>query len=168
VDTILSAGALPDYTFLWWDVRPHPRLGSVEVRAMDAQSSPRAVLALAALVQALAIHEAERPARAWTPREALMESSFRAARDGIGASLLYDEALRPVGQITHELLARVRPNARAMHAEAALDEVEWLVRSAGGATRQRQAFACWGMAGLLEFLVGETGARPRSTRRSAA
>jgi glutamate---cysteine ligase / carboxylate-amine ligase len=165
---ILAAGELPDYTFVWWDVRPHPRLGTVEVRAMDSQSSPRAVLALAALVQALAVHEAEHPPRAWTPREALMESSFRAARDGVQATLLHNGSLRPVAQITAEVLAQVRPPARALHAEAALDEVQWLLATGGGGARQRQAFARWGMPGLLELLVAETDGRPRTARRSAA
>ncbi len=171
VAAILAAGGLSDYTFLWWDVRPHPRLGTVEVRAMDAQSSPRAVLALAALAQALAVHEAEQPPRAWTPREALMESSFRAARDGVQASLLHNGSLRPVAQIAADVLAQVRPYARALHAEAALDEIRWLLATGGGAARQRQAFARWGMAGLLEILVAETdgrrhrqGAGPRRQR----
>jgi glutamate---cysteine ligase / carboxylate-amine ligase len=168
VAAILAAGGLPDYTFLWWDVRPHPRLGTVEVRAMDSQSSPRAVMALAGLVQALAVHEAEHPPRVWTPREALMESSFRSARDGVQASLLHNGSLRPVAHITAEVLTQVRPHARALHAEAALDEVQWLLATGGGAARQRQAFARWGMAGLLEFLVAETDGRPRSARRSAA
>ena len=168
VAAILAAGGLPDYTFLWWDVRPHPRLGTVEVRAMDAQSSPRAVLALAALVQALAVYEAGRPPRPWLPREALMESSFRAARDGVRASLLHDGALRPVAQIAADVLTRIRPHARALHVEAALDEVRWLLATEGGAARQRQAFARSGMAGLLAFLVGETAAGSRPDRRPRA
>jgi carboxylate-amine ligase len=161
VDAILAAGALPDYTFLWWDVRPHPRLGTVEVRAMDAQSSPRAVLALAALAQALAAFEADRPPRRWSPREALMESSFRAARDGVQATLLHDGEHRSVVEITNEVLQHVRPYARALDAEAALDEVQWLLATGGGATRQRRARARWGMQGMLEALVAETGGLPQ-------
>ena len=51
---MLAAGELADYTFLWWDMRPHPRLGTVEVRAMDAQSPLWSVVALAGLVHGLA------------------------------------------------------------------------------------------------------------------
>src|SRR3954466_8276791 len=95
--SVVAAGDAPDYTFLWWDIRPHPRLGTVEVRAMDAQSSLRTVHGLAALIHGLARAAAEAPAgAAWSPREALMESSFRAARDGTGATLLHDGALRAV------------------------------------------------------------------------
>jgi carboxylate-amine ligase len=157
VEAVLTAGGLPDYTFLWWDVRPHPRLGTVEVRSMDAQASPRATLALAALVQSLAAYEAQQPPRPSTPREALMESMFRAARDGVAATLLRDGTLRPVAQIAAEIVQAVRPYARELHAEAALDEVQWLRATGGGAARQRRAFARWGMDGLLEFLVRETG-----------
>jgi carboxylate-amine ligase len=124
---------------------------------MDAQSTPRATLALAALVQSLAAYEAQQPPRPWTPREPLMESMFRAARDGVAATLLRDGALRPVAQIAEEVLQLVRPHARELHAEAALDEVHWLRATGGGAARQRRGFACWGMDGLLEFLVRETG-----------
>jgi gamma-glutamyl:cysteine ligase YbdK (ATP-grasp superfamily) len=50
-----------------------------------------------------------------------MKSSFRAARDGVQASLLHDASLRPVLQITAEVLAQVRPHARARRAEAAAE-----------------------------------------------
>ena len=54
--------APPDYTLVWWDVRPHPRLGTVEVRELDAQASLDDVAAITALTQALARREAEAPA----------------------------------------------------------------------------------------------------------
>ena len=153
---IMSAGDLPDYTYLWWDVRPHPRLGTVEVRAMDAQSHPRAVAGLAALVQALAAREAERPPRPSTPREALMESSFRAARDGMQSTLLHRRRLRPAGEIAHEVMSEIRPLARELNVEAALDEVHWLLETGGGAGRHRRVVAERGMTELLALLVAET------------
>ena len=79
VEGVVAAGDLPDYTFLWWDVRPHPRLGTVEVRAMDSQSALWSAAGLAALVHALARAEAHEPRDAWLPREVLMEASFTAA-----------------------------------------------------------------------------------------
>ena len=65
---LLAAGDLPDYTYLWWDARPHPNLGTVEVRVMDAQSSLRRAAAMAALVHGLAVHEALTPRREWLER----------------------------------------------------------------------------------------------------
>ena len=59
LDVLLRSGAIPEPTFLWWDIRPQPRLGTVEVRIMDAQPGLTATAALAALVQALARLELE-------------------------------------------------------------------------------------------------------------
>ena len=89
-ESIVAAGDLPDYTFLWWDIRPHPRLGTVEVRAMDSQSALWSAAGLAALVHGLARAEAHERRGTWLPREVLMEASFtrrarraaRAAADG--------------------------------------------------------------------------------------
>ena len=60
---VVAAGDLPDYTFLWWDIRPHPRLGTVEVRAMDSQSALWSAAGLAALVHGLARAEAHEAPR---------------------------------------------------------------------------------------------------------
>ena len=67
VELMMRAGAIPDYTFLWWDVRPHPRLGTVETRIFDQQTRVEHTIALAALTACLAhrlcaAHDAERAA----------------------------------------------------------------------------------------------------------
>jgi carboxylate-amine ligase len=159
VGAVVAAGDAPDYTFLWWDIRPHPRLGTVEVRAMDAQSSLGTIAGLAGLVHGLAraAAEAEEPAAGWTPREALMESSFRAARDGLAATLWHDGALRPVPEIARAAMARARPFARELGSDGALDELERVLSAGGGADRQRAAFARGGMRAVLEGLAAETG-----------
>ena len=59
VDTLLRCEAFDDPTFLWWDVRPQPRFGTVEVRILDVQSSVPETAALVALVQSLALLELE-------------------------------------------------------------------------------------------------------------
>ncbi|HEY6760925.1 MAG TPA: YbdK family carboxylate-amine ligase [Baekduia sp.] len=159
---VVAAGDAPDYTFLWWDVRPHPRLGTVEVRAMDAQSSLSTVLALTALIHGLARAAAEAPVAAggWTPREVLMESSFRAARDGLAATLWHDGALRPVPEIARTALTHARA---ASGADPALDEVDRLLtETGGGADRQRTAFATGGIPALLRHLARETATDPFS------
>src|SRR5438270_2624453 len=90
VDTIVTTGGIDDYTHLWWDVRLHPKLGTVEVREMDAQSSLDDVAALAALVHSLARCEAgDHDGPAAPPPDALAWSSFRAARDGVDAEILH-------------------------------------------------------------------------------
>jgi glutamate---cysteine ligase / carboxylate-amine ligase len=152
VAAVTTAGDAPDYTFLWWDIRPHPNLGTVEVRAMDAQSSLRAVHGLVALVVGLAraaMDERVRTRRRWSSREALEESSFRAARDGIAATLLHDGALRPVPELVVAALDRIGN-------DPALDEVVRILNEGAGADRQRAAHARGGMPAVLELLAAET------------
>ena len=151
---VVAAGALPDYTFLWADIRLHPRLGTVEVRAMDAQAPLWSVAALAALVHGLAVAGAESSAP-WASRATLMESSFRAARDGLAATLAdADGRLRPVADLAREAVAI----ARRHRDDPALDGIERIVRDGGGADRQRAAFARGGMRAVLELLRDETAA----------
>ena len=82
-ERLVRATALPDYTFFWWRIRPHPRLGTVEVRTMDTQASLEDTAALAALVHALARQAAEAPEAAAPPEELLDEAMYRAARYGV-------------------------------------------------------------------------------------
>jgi carboxylate-amine ligase len=167
VDALCEAGELPDYTFLWWDVRPHPVLGTVEVRAMDSQSSLRSVAGLAALIHALAVRAADEHGP-WERREVLMESSFRAARDGLDATLWYDGALRPVPEVARATVALARPYARELGADAALDEIERLLEEGNGAMRQRAAYARGCMPAVLDALVLETARPPRTSPSPAA
>jgi carboxylate-amine ligase len=163
VQDVVAAADAPDYTFLWWDLRIHPRLGTVEVRAMDAQAPLWSVAALAGLVHALARAEAEAPAtgRPPTPRAVLMEGSYRGARDGLDTTL-WDPAtrtLRPTADLAREQVARLRPLAGDLGGSGeALELVERLLAEGGGAARQRAAFARGGMPGLLALLVEETAA----------
>jgi carboxylate-amine ligase len=155
---ILQAADRPDETFLWWDLRLHPRHGTVEVRSLDSQSSLATSVALAALVQALALRAAEQPPAAPTPSDVLSESSFRACRDGISASLLSDGRLTPVPELARAAVARARPYARELDGEDALEGVEALLRDGGGADRQRNALKSSGVPGVLRLLVSETAA----------
>lgn len=157
VAALVTAGDIPDYTFLWWDIRPHPRLGTVEVRAMDSQSSLDNIAGLTALVQAHAQRAAEEPGP-WEDRDVLMESSFRAARDGLSARLWDDGELRPVPQVARAAIRRAAPYARELGSDAALEELERLLVEGNGAIRQRAAFGRGGFRAVLTGLVEETAA----------
>ncbi len=154
VEAVAAAGELPDYTFLWWDVRPHPVLGTVEVRAMDTQSSLAAAVGLAALVHALARWAVEQRGP-WERRQVLMESSFRAARDGLDATLWHRGAIRPVVDVARETLELVRPYARELGDDGALEEIERILVDGNGAARQRAAFARGGLSAVLAQLAQE-------------
>jgi glutamate---cysteine ligase / carboxylate-amine ligase len=155
-----AAGEIEDYTYIWWDVRLQPRLGTVEVREMDAQSRIEDVAALAALVQSLARLESESGERgADEPAEAIGESSFRACRDGIAATILHDGAMRPVPEVARLTVGDAAPHARELGCEAELEWIDRILQEGGGAGRQRAAFARGGIEAVLEELVDETMGR---------
>jgi carboxylate-amine ligase len=145
---------VPDYTYHWWKLRPHPRLGTVEIRALDTQLSPSHSAAVVAVVHALARYEAQADPVEGPPAELLDEASFRAARAGIEATLPDgDDRLRPVTETVSELVERLRPAARELRCEAELDGVAQLVAQGGGAGVQRRAYDDGGIAGLLDAVV---------------
>jgi carboxylate-amine ligase len=155
VELLTTAGGLPDYTFLWWDIRPHPVLGTIEVRAMDCQSSLADVAGLAALIHALALRAVEQRGP-WEHRNVLTESSFRAARDGLEATLWHDGAFRPVPEIARSAVQLALPYARELGSDAELEEIERMLVEGNGAARRRAAFARGGMLEVLADLVDET------------
>jgi carboxylate-amine ligase len=150
IDAIVTSAELEDYTYLWWDVRPHPRLGTVEVRAMDAQSDLASVAGLAALVHGLALAEVASP-RPAEDSGVLMESSFRAARDGLRATIWFEGELRTVPEVAARALRLARRHADAPE----LEEVERILREGNGADRRRAAFDRGGMAAVLGDLASE-------------
>ena len=152
VDALIASGAIPDPSFLWWDVRLQPRLGTVEVRVMDAQSRVRDVAPLVALIQSLARLELEgQPSSAVPSPEVLAENRFLAARDGMDARLIDTEArcLIPVREMLDSLLADCRGSSVKLGCAGALDRVRCLAAT-NGAERQRALAA---RSGSLDHLV---------------
>jgi carboxylate-amine ligase len=156
---LARAADVPDYTWFWWKLRPHPRLGTVEVRALDAQASVRDDAGLVALTHCLARHEAEAGPAPDPPAEVLEEGMFRAARYGISA-LLPDArgSLRPVAELLDDALVLARRHARELDCEEQLGTLPGLLALGGGAGRQRAAYSIAGMDGLLRELTGLAGA----------
>jgi len=155
VASLVAMGELDDYTFVWWEVRPHPRFGTVEVRAMDSQSSLASVAGIAALVQGLAKHLAESPLGKHVVGEVVEESSFRAGRDGVDAAIADGASIRTVREMAAEGIRLAEPHARELGSEGPLEEVERILRNGNGADRQRTAHERGGMKQLLEGLAEE-------------
>jgi carboxylate-amine ligase len=160
VDVLVRCGAIPEPTFIWWDVRLQPKLGTIEVRVMDAQTRIRDTAALVALVQCLVRVEAlqgmAEPELTHAP-EVLDENRFLAARDGIRAQLLDPQRNRcvPASGRLATLVDACWPHARALGCER---ELKLLAHLAGdpGAVRQRAiASEREGLAGLVRALEGE-------------
>jgi len=158
VGTLLDAGAFPEPTFLWWDVRPQPRFGTVELRVMDAQTSVADTAALVALVQSVArleLRDGFVDPRALDADEVLAENRFVAARDGRRASFIdpITATRRPLDDWLDELLAAARPHAAALGCAEELAGIDRL-RTCGGAAWQRSKVEADGdLRPLLEALA---------------
>jgi carboxylate-amine ligase len=143
VQPLLTSGAIADPSFLWWDVRLQPRLGTVEVRIMDGQTTVADVAALAALIQSLARLELETPdAPALETAELIEENRFLAARDGMDALLIDADSGRRVPACTHleRVLAACRDHARRLRCEHELEGLWRLVARSGAARQLAHAF----------------------------
>jgi glutamate---cysteine ligase / carboxylate-amine ligase len=156
-DQLIAAAGVSDYTYIWWDVRPHPNLGTVEVRGMDVQPRPEENAAIAALIQALAAKEIDRPGAPGLAREAIEESYFQAERYGLEARLMVDESTAaPAPEVARGTLEEARPYAADLGGEGALEEIERILAEGNGADRQRRVHGERGMEALLGDLAERT------------
>jgi glutamate---cysteine ligase / carboxylate-amine ligase len=165
VDPLIKSGALPEPTFLWWDVRLQPALGTVEVRVMDAQTSVSHSAALVALVQSLArLHLEDESAEVNLGVEVLAENRFLAARDGPKARLVDSVArLVPAQDLVQQMLSACLPHASVLGCEDELAQVSRLA-VANGADLQRAHVAEHGLDSLLAALEQRfAAAEPAST-----
>jgi glutamate---cysteine ligase / carboxylate-amine ligase len=139
VETLEATGCIDDYTKIWWDVRPHPRLGTVETRVMDAVSSLDDAVALAAYIQCLVHHYAERDV---APRHPLLiaENRWRGLRWGLAAEIIDLDAEAParipVARLVRRRLHELAGDARDLGCEAELDWVHHILERGNGAQRQ--------------------------------
>ena len=136
VDLLVRCGAIPEPTFLWWDARPQPRFGTVEVRIMDVQTSVDETAGLVALVQSVArreVVEKETIRAVGHSPEVLVENRFLAARDGMNARLIDPTRERrvPARAQLEELLDICAPHAEALGCAAELDGVRRLAARTG-------------------------------------
>jgi carboxylate-amine ligase len=158
VDLLIRCGAFPDPTFLWWDVRPQPRFGTVEVRIMDSQTRVHETAALAALVQSvsrLELSEGFVSSKLLGLPEVLDENRFLAARDGVHANFVDPDAYvrRPLADALDELLASCVPHAQDLGCEAELSCVPSLVRENGAVRQLAQARGSDRLPGLVRHLA---------------
>src|SRR5918996_3873608 len=148
VGQLEKTGCIADYTHIWWDVRPHPRFGTIEVRVMDAISSVEETVALTAYVQALVKYYADRfEAGAELPsyhRILTTENKWLAARYGLeapGMDLATGRRNRvPIAQLIRRTLRALEPHARELGSERELEGIREILGRGNGADRQLQVF----------------------------
>ncbi|HEY0517750.1 MAG TPA: YbdK family carboxylate-amine ligase [Solirubrobacteraceae bacterium] len=174
VELLTEGGIIEDYTYLWYDVRPHPRLGTIEIRAMDSQTRVEHTAAIAALIVTLVklLTEEHRDRRSSgrsdpeePPWELLDENRWLAARHGLEAELLDHVSRRrvPVRELTEALLERLSPHAQELGCAQELEGVRDLLRAGNGALRQQMVFeANRDLRELMAEIVARTAPVPAS------
>jgi carboxylate-amine ligase len=155
---LCRAADVPDYTWFWWKLRPHPRLGTVEIRALDTQTSLDELAAMVALVHCLARDAATAdPPAPGPPAEILDEATFRAARYGVHAELPdSDGRLTPVRDLVEPILEIAAGHAPELGCTDEIELVRSLIDHGGGAGCQRETHAIGGMGALLRDLAQRT------------
>ncbi len=139
---MVSSGVMEDYTYLWYDVRPHPNFGTVEIRCCDSQTRVEHTVALTALIQAmvkeLAEHYDAGTELADYPWQMLDENKWLAARHGLEGEIVDLPSSERVTTkaLTRRLLDRLTPHAQDLGAADALDGIRDLLERGNGATRQ--------------------------------
>jgi glutamate---cysteine ligase / carboxylate-amine ligase len=125
VERLIGLGLADDYTRFWWDVRPHPRFGTLEIRMPDQPTSLAVTTALVALLQALCASVSPgggRPA----DRGEYAQNRWSALRFGAAAELIHPDGSRLVRapELARELLDRVAPAAEELGTSAALSALD--------------------------------------------
>jgi carboxylate-amine ligase len=148
VGQLEKTGSIADYTHIWWDIRLHPRLGTIEIRICDAVTRMEHVVALVAFCQALVKLYAERFDRGEEiptyHRILTTENKWLAGRYGLEAPLMDLATGRrnrvPVAQLIRRTLKEIEPHARELGSDRELEGIEEILRNGNGADRQLRVF----------------------------
>ena len=143
-----KTGCIADYTHIWWDIRPHPRLGTVEIRVCDAVTRLEHAVSLATYCQTLVKHYSERFDRGEEipsfHRILTTENKWLAARYGLEAPVMDLETGHrnrvPVAQLVRRRLEEIEPHARDLGSEEALHGIHDILSGGNGADRQLRVF----------------------------
>jgi carboxylate-amine ligase len=144
VGQLERTGCIADYTHIWWDIRPHPRLGTVELRVCDAVTRIEDVVAITAYFQALVKAFSERfdegRETATYHRILTTENKWLAARYGLEAPVM-DLATGarnrvPIAQLVRRTLRELEPHARELGSDRELEGIGEILSRGNGADRQ--------------------------------
>jgi glutamate---cysteine ligase / carboxylate-amine ligase len=146
VGQLEKTGCIADYTHIWWDIRLHPRFGTVEIRICDAVTLVEDAVALAAFCQALVKLYSERDAVGAEissyHRILTTENKWLAARYGLEAPVMDLATGRrnriPVAQLVRRTLKEIEPHAQELGSERELEGIREILARGNGSDRQRR------------------------------
>jgi carboxylate-amine ligase len=148
VGQLEKTGCIEDYTHIWWDIRLHPRLGTIEIRICDAVTRVEDAVALTAYCQALVKHFCELHERGEAipsyHRILTTENKWLAARYGLEAPVMDLVTGRrnrvSVSQLVRRTLRELEPHARELGSDRELEGVRDILARGNGADRQLRVF----------------------------
>ena len=148
VGQLERSGCIADYTHIWWDIRLHPRLGTIEIRICDAVTRVEDAVAIAAYCQALVKQLCERyEAGAEIPsfhRILTSENKWLAARYGLEAPVMDLGTGRrnriPIAKVIRRTLAEIWPHARELGSERELEGIGQILSRGSSAERQLRVY----------------------------
>jgi glutamate---cysteine ligase / carboxylate-amine ligase len=148
VGQLEKTGCIADYTHIWWDIRLHPRLGTIEIRICDAVTRVEDAVALTAYLQALVKLYCERHERGEEipsyHRILTTENKWLAARYGLEAPVMDLATGRrnrvSVAQVIRRTLREIEPHARELGSERELEGVRDILARGNGSDRQLRVF----------------------------
>jgi glutamate---cysteine ligase / carboxylate-amine ligase len=148
VGQLEKTGTIADYTNIWWDIRLHPKWGTVEVRICDAVTRVEDAVALAAYCQALVKLWSERYDKGLEipsyHRILTSENKWLAARYGLEAPVMDLATGRrnrvPVAQLVRRTLRDIEPHAAELGSERELAGIREILAHGNGADRQLRVF----------------------------
>ncbi len=160
--TLVNADAIESVREIWWDIRPHPDFGTVEVRICDGLSTLDEIVGMTALIQALIVWLGEQYdegmylplQRYWIVRE----NKWRAARWALDAKVIVDEEgrLEPLDESIDQLIETLEPVSKRLGSHAELLRVRRMMRSGPSYARQQRVHAETGdFAQVVEATVRE-------------
>lgn len=163
VDVLRKAGTIESIRDIWWDVRPHPDFGTIEVRVCDAMPLLDDVIAVAALTQSLIAYLAKMYRRqdeiGHLPSFLIRENKWRAARYGLDGTLIVNSIGKtvPTRQVIEKLILELEPIAKELNADEDLCKLRKIFARGASSKRQRKVFSesngNWGV--VIDSIINE-------------
>jgi glutamate---cysteine ligase / carboxylate-amine ligase len=145
--SLITAGSITTIREVWWDIRPHPDFGTVELRMCDAMPTLTETSALAAMAQCMVERYdslLDRGYRLPTELDWIRaENKWRATRFGLDASLVVDPSgrTRPITNLVEEAVEELMPIARRLDCVDELSAIHGILETGTSAMRQRRVHA---------------------------
>ena len=162
METLIKTQTISSIKEVWWDIRPHPTYGTVELRISDGLPSIAEVGMVAALSHCLVDSLDREIDKGYTlprPRRwVVQENKWRAARYGLDASIIVGEdSVQPVREALRELVQDMRPTADRLGCSGELDLVEQVLQGGASYARQRAMAAASGgdLLAVVDSLLAE-------------